>query len=166
MTYQEWISQTNNQAIVRTKYPKLDNYLKAKYANYELKYSELVFAGQLSALLITYENVLSSIETSLRLREENAITLDNLGRTQKTKRIDNNTSNIDDTLKYVGYEVVGDYEKNIKGTTFERNLTDTTNEYNLYEQFIRLESIGTRVAWTNFEKAFLKLFITIYTLDI
>lgn len=166
MRFQEFLNNPFNQQLINQKFPKLYIYLSNKYANYELKYHSIVFANQLTALLTTYENVLSSIETSLRLRDQNAITLDNLGRTQKTRRVDNSTSNTDDILKYVGYEVVGDYEKNVKGMTNERNLVDTVNEYNLYEQFIRLESIGTRVAWANFEKAFIKLFITIYVLDI
>lgn len=166
MIFKEYLTPIANQNIIKVKYPKLYIYLSNKYANHELLYDEEKFTYQLVALLTTYENVLTSIESSLRLREENALNLNNLGRVTKSVRKDIQSSNSDETQKYAGFQVVGDFEKVVGLNSSNRDLTNTQNEYNLYEQFIRLESIGNRVAWSNFEKAFIKLFITLYVLDI
>lgn len=167
MTYLEWLKKDpKNSLILQTRFKKLSSYLANKYANYELKYPEQVFKYQYIALITEYENVLSSIETALEIRETTPITIDNLGKVSKVTRKDNSSTKGIDSTNYIGYNVEGEYERENKTNEFERDYTNQEIEYNLFEQLLRLENQGKRVAWGNFEKGFIKLFITLYTIMI
>lgn len=147
---------------LRAKYPQLMSYLGYKYANFELLYPIDVMLNQYSALFNEYQNVLLNIEDALKIRNTQGNTLDNLGETNKRSKKVVYTSEGSDSTNYLGYNVIGEYEKKNDTLSTNNDTTDKVNTYNFLSALTRLETETTRLGWFKFERAFVKLFITLY----
>lgn len=165
MTFQEFLASPNGNILLQpltTAYPNCMKFLQAKYKNYECLYASDIMVNQLASLFLEYSNILSNIEDALKIRETNKNTIDNLGETNKRLKEVVYTSEGSDTTNYVGYEVVGEYEKKNDTLSTNNNTNDKWNTYNFLSAITRLEVEGKKLGWNKFEKQFIKLFITIY----
>lgn len=165
MTFIEWLDNVNNANLFNS-FPKLKQFLTQKYKSYELKYSDQSTNRQVDSLLIEYYPTLISIEKAFLLRENTDLTLDNLGDKQIIKGTDKTIIEGTDSKNYVGYEVLGEFEKQLENRSDNKSTDQTITSYNFLNVLNSLENQGHKVAWNSFEQKFIKLFILIFTIDI
>lgn len=165
MTFKEFVADplVSPFAVAwNAKYPQSFLYIQQKYQNYELLYPLDVMMLQFTALLSEYSNILSNIEDAFRIRAKEKNNIDNLGETLKRKKKVLHESEDIDSRNYVGYEVIGEYEKKNGSLNSTNDTDDKQNTYNFLSALTRLETEATRIGWFKFERALVKLFITIY----
>lgn len=166
MKFSEFLQDSDVDALItipyRLKFPKLTAYLFRKYANFEILYDKMTMISQLGAVFDEYENMLTNIEDAFKIRKQQANDLSTLGETNKRLKNTKYTSEGVDTTNYVGYEVVGEFEKKNDTLVTNNDVDDKSNTYNFLSALTRLETEGNRLGWFKFERAFVRLFITIY----
>lgn len=140
MTFQEFLASPNGNILLQpltTAYPQCMTYLQGKYKNYECLYPSDIMVNQLASLFLEYTNILSNIEDALLIRATNKNTIDNLGETNKRLKEVVYRSEGSDTTNYVGYEVVGEYEKKNDTLSTNNNTNDKWNTYNFLSACFR-----------------------------
>lgn len=171
MKYNEFIISPQYKPLftddLTAKFPTTMDYLKQRYYNYELKYPADVFFRLAYSKFMEYQNVLKDIENSIEIRRNKAFTEDNLGKVKKITIKDNYTQENKAKESYSGYNVdESDFRVDSGNSTTTRANTNTSADVNLLYALRTLESSGKKLAWFNFENEFVKLFITLYTIDI
>lgn len=170
MTYSEFCELETYKSMFEGEYkqlyPRLWKYLINKYKNYELLYPELVFFNQAVSLFEEYAGVLKDVEDALNIRNNISFTENNLGDIKVRKHKDIFTQTGYDSTNYRGYQVIGEYEREDSSNNTNRDINASFNEYNLLNALRNLENNGKRNAWFKFEKQFIKLFITLYTVNL
>lgn len=171
MTYNDFIQSPEFKPLytdtLTALYPMTMEYLMLRYYNYELKYPAIVFNRLALSLFNEYQNVLKDIENSIQIRKNKSFTEDNLGKVRKTTAKDIYAQENKAKESYSGYNVEeSDYRVDSGNTSTNRDSTITATDINLLYALRTLESSGKKLAWFKFEESFVKLFITLYALDI
>lgn len=171
MTYNEFINDQQYKPLysddLSAKFPNTMDYLKQRYYNYELKYQPNVFFRLAYSLFLEYQNVLKDIENSIQIRANKAFTEENLGKVRKTISKDVLTQENKGKESYSGYNVEeADYRIDSGNYNTDRDITNTSSDVNLLYSLRMLESSGKKLAWFRFEERFVRLFITLYTVEI
>lgn len=171
MTYNEFINDQQYKSLytdaLSVKFPNTMDYLKQRYFNYELKYQPSVFFRLAYSLFLEYQNVLKDIENSIQIRANKAFTEENLGKVRKTTSKDVLTQENKAKESYSGYNVEeADYRVDSGNFNTDRDITNTSSDVNLLYSLRMLESSGKQLAWFRFEEKFVRLFITLYSVEI
>lgn len=171
MTYNEFTQSPEFQQIftndLNSKFPFTMNYLNQRYYNYELKYPPMVFFRLAYSKFLEFQNVLKDIENSIQIRQNKAFTEDNLGKVRKTITQDSLTQQNKSKESYSGYNVEeADFKVDSGDYSTNRNNNNTATDVNLLYALRTLETQGKKLSWFKFEEDFVKLFITLYTVDI
>lgn len=149
MKFSEFLQDSDVDALItipyRLKFPKLTAYLFRKYANFEILYDKMTMISQLGAVFDEYENMLTNIEDAFKIRKQQANDLSTLGETNKRLKNTKYTSEGVDTTNYVGYEVVGEFEKKNDTLATNNDVDDKSNTYNFLSALTRLETEGNRL---------------------
>lgn len=171
MIYNEFLNDQQYKPLytdaLTAKFPATMEYLKQRYYNYELKYPAAVFYRLSYSLFLEYQNVLKDIENSIQIRANKAFTEENLGKVRKTTNRDVMSQENKAKESYSGYNVEeADYRVDSSNFSTNRDVNNVSTDVNLLYALRALESSGKELAWFKFEERFVKLFITLYSLDI